>query len=152
MKFWLFMSSAMALLVTLICLSLYFGTTAEASSINLLVVLLGLALGWLLGILASPYSKTEEESFNKYASAFGVFASGYLVGKADRTIDLLLSPAFILESKNGFRAMALLTSLLVGFLMTFEFRRYGQNGSPKQELQPVKDPIDMPTLPLEDHQ
>jgi len=56
-----------------------------------------------LGILLSPYSPKERGRFQDYAKAFGAFASGYLLSKADKDLETLLSPAFLLDNVHGFR-------------------------------------------------
>lgn len=106
-------------------LSYMVGDDYKASALNLLIVILGLALGWLLGILLSPYSDVEEKKFTEYAKAFGVFASGYLVGKVDKVIEALFQPDFVLESVHGFRVMSFLAALIISLVLTFIFRRYG---------------------------
>jgi hypothetical protein len=99
--------------------------TTTPTTLNAMIVVLGLALGWLFGILLSPYSPDEKEKFSEYAKAFGVFASGYLVGKTDKVIAELLSPAFLIDSIHGFRVMAFFSAFLIGMITTFVFRRYG---------------------------
>ena len=110
---------------TVVYLSLVVGEDTKASSLNLLIVVLGLSIGWLFGILLSPYSETEEKKFTGYAKAFGVFASGYLIGKVDKVLEELLKPDFILDSVHGFRVMAFAAAFVVGLVITFIFRRYG---------------------------
>jgi hypothetical protein len=110
---------------TVTYLSFALGEDFNASALNLLIVVLGLALGWLLGILLSPYSGAEEKKFSEYAKAFGVFASGYLVAKVDKVIEALFQPDFILDSIHGFRVMAFVAALIIGLVVTFIFRRYG---------------------------
>jgi len=117
--------SAAVLGGTVVYLSLVVGEDAKASSLNLLIVVLGLSIGWLFGILLSPYSETEEKKFTDYAKAFGVFASGYLIGKVDKVLEELLKPDFILDSVHGFRVMAFAAAFIVGLVITFVFRRYG---------------------------
>jgi hypothetical protein len=101
------------------------GKESKTSALNLLIVILGLAIGWLFGILLSPYSESEGKKFTKYAKVFGVFASGYLVGKIDKVIEELLKPEFILDSVHGFRIISFLAALIIGLIFTFVFRRYG---------------------------
>jgi hypothetical protein len=120
-------SSAAGLVLggTVTYLSYAMGDDFKASSLNILIVVLGLALGWLLGILLSPYSDTEEKKFTEYAKAFGIFASGYLVGKIDKVIEALFQPDFILDSVHGFRVMSFIAALIISLVFTFVFRRYG---------------------------
>jgi len=118
-------AAGLALGGTVTYLSYAMGDDFKASSLNLLIVVLGLALGWLLGILLSPYSETEEKKFTEYAKAFGVFASGYLVGKVDKVIEALFQPDFIIDSVHGFRVMSFLAAVIISLVFTFIFRRYG---------------------------
>jgi hypothetical protein len=117
--------SGVVLAGTVIYLSFLVGDDARATALNLLVVVFGLALGWLLGILVSPYSTKEEQKFSEYAKVFGVFASGYLVAKTDQVIATLLHPDFVLDFIHGFRLLAFLVSLILGLVITFVFRQYG---------------------------
>jgi hypothetical protein len=107
----------------LVGLSFFIGDRA-AVPFNLMVIVVGFAAGWLLGFVMSPYSKREQERFNKYASLFGVFASGYFVSKADKVLDALFDPQFILDSVHGFRVLAFTAALILGVLVTFVFREY----------------------------
>jgi hypothetical protein len=122
----LVVSGVFALLMggTVIYLAVHFSTEPIESSLNILIVILGLALGWLLGILLSPYDNAEDKKFTMYAKAFGVFASGYLVGKVDKFIEELFNPAFILDSVHGFRVMAFMAALIISMVITFIFRLY----------------------------
>jgi len=86
------------LLLVLVKLSFDMTTTPVETALNLAILVLGVACGWLLGILISPYSSAEHEEFSAYAKAFGVFASGYLVAKLDKVIEELFKPEFILDS------------------------------------------------------
>ena len=124
-KLWGSGAAGVVLGATVTYLSYAIGDDFKASSLNVLIVVLGLALGWLLGMLLSPYSDTEEKKFTEYAKAFGVFASGYLVGKVDKVIEALFQPDFILDSIHGFRVMSFLAALVISLVFTFVFRRYG---------------------------
>jgi hypothetical protein len=119
-------ATAACLAGTLLYLAVDFkaGTTVPPLTLNVMVVLLGLAFGWLFGILLSPYSEDEKNKFSEYAKAFGVFASGYLVGKTDKVVEELFKPEFILDSVHGFRVMAFVSAFLISMITTFIFRRY----------------------------
>ncbi|MCI0513786.1 hypothetical protein L0128_11275 [candidate division KSB1 bacterium] len=96
----------------------------QSIALNLLLVVFGLALGWLLGILVSPYSSREAKKCSEYAKVLGVFVSGYLVAKIDPVIAALFNPTFVLDFIPGFRLIAFLVSLTIGLLITFVFRQY----------------------------
>lgn len=106
-------------------LSYLMGDDLKSSSLNLLIVVLGLSSGWLLGIFITPYSEAEEQKFTEYAKTFSVFVSGYLLGKVDRVIEALFQPDFILDSVNGFRLISFLASVIISLVVTFSFRKYG---------------------------
>lgn len=112
------------ILAVLVYIAATFHQNAVANSINIAIVLLGLASGWLLGIMVSPYSKEEGDKINEYAKAFGVFASGYLVAKLDKVVEHMFSKDFIPEASNGFRLVAYLVALLIAMILTFVFRNY----------------------------
>lgn len=120
------LATAVCLAGTLLYLAVDFkaGTTVPPVTLNVMVVLLGIAFGWLFGILLSPYSEDEKNKFSEYAKAFGVFASGYLVGKTDKVVEELFKPDFILDSVHGFRVMAFVSAFLISLITTFVFRRY----------------------------
>jgi threonine/homoserine/homoserine lactone efflux protein len=52
----------------------------------------GAALGWLVGLLASPYTKDEESRFTAMSKAISVFFSGYAVAKLEPIVGWLTSP------------------------------------------------------------
>jgi hypothetical protein len=102
-----------------------FADNARSLATNLLVITLGAAMGWLLGIVLSPYTREEEQKFGDYAKAFAAFASGYLVGKLDKLFTDVLAPEFVFDPVRGVRVMAFLASLIISLVATFVFRRYG---------------------------
>jgi hypothetical protein len=120
-------AAAAILTVALAYMALSFGesTAPTPPALNAMIVLLGLAFGWLFGILLSPYSADEKVTFSEYAKAFGVFASGYLVGKIDKVVEELFKPDFVLDSLHGFRVMAFVLAFVVSMITTFVFRKYG---------------------------
>jgi hypothetical protein len=116
---------AVALAATVVYGCFRLADSPQSFATNLLVITFGAAIGWLLGIVLSPYTREEERRFGDYAKGFAVFASGYLVGKIDKLLSSLLDPEFVLDPMRGFRVMAFLTSLIISLIATFVFRRYG---------------------------
>jgi len=95
--------------------------------INLVILILGGCVGWLLGILLSPYGSCEKEAFAEYAAIFGTFVSGYLIGKIDPFVGKVFSPDFLLQRIVAFRVTSFLSILLLSMLMTFAVRVYLPN-------------------------
>jgi hypothetical protein len=124
-KLWGSCAAAALLGLTILILAFYVGAPA-AVPLNIGVIALGTALGWLLGLVISPYSKGEKDRFAGYASAFGVFASGYLAAKADKLLEKIFDPEFLLDSVHGFRTLAFITAVILGLVVTFVFREYGE--------------------------
>jgi len=124
-KMWGSCVSAGLLGSTIIVLSFFIGAPS-ATPLNLAVIAVGAATGWLFGFVMSPYSKKEQVRFTAYASLFGVFASGYLAGKADKVLEKLFDPDFLLDSVHGFRTLAFVTALILGLVVTFAFREYAE--------------------------
>lgn len=120
--------SALLLVGALATLSVVYPTDKTGISFSLLIVVLGLAIGWLLGIVVSPYTKEEKESFTEYAKALGLFVSGYLVGKIDKAVEAIFNPTFLIDNPaNGFRLMAFVAAVIVAVVITFVFRMYASN-------------------------
>src|SRR6267378_4193811 len=59
-------------------------------ALTFVIGLLGTSLGWLAGLLASPYNDEELKRFAKYAGVVSTFLSGYVAGKLDPVIKRVL--------------------------------------------------------------
>ena len=99
----------------------------EAEALSASVAMMGAAIGWLLGVALSPYTKDEESSFTKYGTAVASFSSGYLVARTDDLVKQILSPPFALSPVIGFRLALFVTSVLVSMLVTHASRSYATN-------------------------
>lgn len=115
---------AALLIVALIFVALVVGDSSLAVALNMAVLILGLSLGWMVGIIASPYDAAEQQQFSTMAKAVTVFFSGYAAGKVDALVTTLFSPAFALESAHGFRIVGSLSAFTISLAITFIFRRY----------------------------
>ena|SRR5262245_22480587 len=83
-------------------------------------MLVGLAVGWVFGVLISPLPG-EKEQFQQYAKAVAVFFSGYLLAKIDRIITELLKPAQVLELLPAFRILGFIVCFVVCMLQALGF-------------------------------
>lgn len=94
------------------------------TQINIALLILGGALGWLLGIFMSPYDSGETAAFASYASAVATFASGYLLAKIDPLVSKLFTPDFLFNRVVAFRTISFISMILLAMLMTFAVRVY----------------------------
>jgi len=120
-------SAATAMLTALATCSILMGSDATAISINTTIMVLACALGWLMGTLMTPYDPAERADFSAYAKAASAFISGYLLGKIDKVIEHILTPAFLSDPLTAFRTMLFLAAFCVCVLLTFIFRRYANS-------------------------
>jgi hypothetical protein len=109
---------------TMVVLSFCIGETKSIVVLNLAILALGFSVGWVAGILISPYDTEESKRFSVLTKAVGVFASGYLVGKIDKLVERIFDPNFVFDSIHGFRIVAFLSVAIVAMLVTFIYRWY----------------------------
>lgn len=55
--------------------------TPNGKILNLVFVVAGIAMSWLIGIVASPYDQSEEHQFGKLVAAATLFLSRYFLSK-----------------------------------------------------------------------
>jgi hypothetical protein len=97
----------------------------------------GLASGWAIGILLSPY-QSEKDRFKEYLRLSAAFLTGYIVSKADRIFELLIDPSrgpLLLQPIVAHRILLFATALLLGTVITYVFRKYLSFG-PNSEQPP----------------
>jgi len=91
--------------------------------LTVLVGLSGIALGWLLGFLASPYGPEEDTRFAKYASLISLFLSGYALAKIDPVVNKVLSGT-LTEVSYGLRFAVFFICMVVSAITMYVFRLY----------------------------
>ena len=109
---------------TMVVLSFCIGENMTVVVLNLAILALGFSVGWVIGILISPYDTEESKQFSLLTKAVGVFASGYLLGKIDKFVERLFDPDFVFNSIHWFRIIAFITTAIVAMLVTFIYRWY----------------------------
>lgn len=110
--------------ITLIVVACILGSSSQERALNLAFIAVGAALGWLLGILASPYGPNEKRQFSELTKAISLFVSGYGLAKIGGLVDALISPDVLLQPVAGFRGLALLGAIVTATIITFVFRQY----------------------------
>jgi hypothetical protein len=117
-------SIALACVILLVLLRGCFVVAADRQEryVNLALLGMGLALGWIAGISLSPVTAAEGAMFREYGSAVAAFGSGYLVGKADRLVSRLFDPDLYGKGQNVFRAASVAVVFLVTMAVIFILR------------------------------
>lgn len=127
LNYYKLITSAVAGLViigTLLYLCFYIAIDKDVLTLNIATLILGIAIGWLIGVLISPYNTDEQTQFLTYTRAISVFVSGYLIAKVDKVVERMLSPDYLFNTITAFRGMSLITAIVVAMLVTFVFRQY----------------------------
>ncbi|MRR11180.1 hypothetical protein EG835_01525 [bacterium] len=109
---------------TLVVLCFRVGASTQDQSLNLAIMVAAMTVGWLLGILVSPYDQDEQKRFSSVTRAVSAFVSGYLAAKLDALINALVAPDLILNPVAGFRALLFLGAALLATIGTFAYRKY----------------------------
>jgi hypothetical protein len=116
--------SAACLGAPLPVLCFFFGSDKQAHYLNIILLILGLLLGWVIGILATPYTTSEDKKFTGYAKAISAFLSGFIIAKADKAIERLFEPQALTDPVVAFRLTMFAAAFLVALVITFIYRKY----------------------------
>jgi hypothetical protein len=76
----------------------------NAPQLNLLIIVSGGLIGWIVGMLMTPITGAEQTHFPEYGKAISTFVGGYLAAKLDKLFDI------------GTKDSANLNELLIGRL------------------------------------
>lgn len=95
--------------------------------LNMLVLLLGCALGWVVGMFASPYTGRESTRFGAFIRAFGAFVSGYILGKLDFISEYFVNPQVVFSYGNEIRFLTFTIALISSFFLAYVYRSYAPN-------------------------
>jgi len=98
-----------------------------------LATVVGGLLGWLLGIMLSPF-EPEKALFAGYAKAASAFATGFLVSKLDRVFELIIGKSAndqsrLLSTEVWRHIVFFVCGLLLMTIYVFTCRHYGQRAS-----------------------
>ena len=116
----------LGLVIVVLCIAMKREDRGRADiAMNFTVALFGACVGWLLGILLSPYNAAERTMFAQYASAVSAFVSGYVLSKVDKTLTHVLTPEALSRPLVGFRIMIFASAILLGIVFTATVRAYG---------------------------
>jgi hypothetical protein len=106
---------------------------SEGANFSILILsgLLGAALGWITGILVSPYNKDEKSSFGGVAKLVYGFLSGYALSKLDLVLTENLKTVSVTEKQWVVVCFGFIC-FLVALAVTYITRRYWMPTPAKQ--------------------
>lgn len=96
--------------------------------ITYIICVSGCILGWLIGMLTSPYNLEDENKLSKFSKLIGTFLSGYILSKFDRVIENIVNPTSILTPIIGLRVLLFVCFFCLAWLIVFIFRQYATAG------------------------
>jgi xanthosine utilization system XapX-like protein len=123
---WIGFSFAALCVLGIIYAALAMKTPADLSprQLNLVILIAGGLVGWVVGMLITPVSPKEPAIFSETGKALSTFVAGYLVAKIDRIFDIAMKRD---ESVNGLfvgRLLMFVSVFALGLLATFVWRSY----------------------------
>jgi MFS family permease len=107
-----------------------------------LIGALGVATGWLIGLLASPYGRVEEKRFSQYAATVSAFLSGYVLSKVEPTLAVVLADGKLVTQRlYGVRVIVFLICLIAAAITMYVFRLYvDENEAARKAMDAVQLP------------
>jgi hypothetical protein len=101
-------------------------TPADVSprQLNLVILIAGGLVGWVVGMLITPVSPKDQVIFSDAGRALSTFVAGYLVAKIDRIFEVTMKKD---ENVNGLfvgRLLMFVSTFALGVLATFVWRSY----------------------------
>ncbi|GAB2959763.1 hypothetical protein GCM10027048_28920 [Hymenobacter coalescens] len=96
-------------------------TGGDEKYLQLCILNVGVACGWLLGIMASPDDAEEQTRFSRFGTTAGTFLTGYVLSKFQ--FESVLTASFWTPDV-AFRFLLFLGGLLVAALVAYSLREY----------------------------
>jgi hypothetical protein len=97
-----------------------------AKPLTLLIGVMGAAVGWLAGFLASPFPR-EREQFTKWTAAIASFLSGYILSKLEPSLAVIFDNGMLVkEPLYGLRGAVFVVTFITAAIQMYAFRSYKQ--------------------------
>jgi hypothetical protein len=94
----------------------------SAPRINVLVLISGALIGWVVGMLMTPVTGNEQAHFPEYGKALSTFVTGYLVAKLDRLFESVVGTPTNINEVLIARLLLFISSFALGTLATYIWR------------------------------
>ncbi len=85
------------------------------------------AIGWAVGMMLSPDSRTEEKKFLDVWKGISLFASGYLISKLDPLVVVVFRPDTLMSADGrliAYRLVACFATIVLMAILTYVLRVY----------------------------
>jgi len=117
------------LIGSLVALTLIVESFRSTDELLRVYLLVGAAIGWLVGILAVPLNANEQNRFGQFAKIIAGFLTGYLFSKIDPVVIWFVTPPEggqfpIFNPIIQKRALFSFAGFLVSLIMIFNARSY----------------------------
>jgi xanthosine utilization system XapX-like protein len=101
-------------------------TPADLSprQLNLVILISGGLVGWVVGMLITPVSPKDQAVFSETGKALSTFVMGYLVAKIDRIFDVAMKKDENVNALFVGRLLMFVSMFALGILATFVWRSY----------------------------
>jgi hypothetical protein len=116
----------LVLITLLICAWRIHGSwTSVPFAYSLLIGVFGMVVGWLIGLLASPYTREEMKTFSKAATAITGFLGGYAGTKiVDPIVESLFKTGTVSDPVAGADVLIFVSALVVSSINGYAYRTY----------------------------
>jgi hypothetical protein len=123
---WIGFSFAALCALGMVYAALAMKTPADVSprQLNLVILIAGGLVGWLVGMLITPVAPKEQAIFSETGKALSTFVTGYLVAKIDRIFDIAMKQDGNVNGLLVGRLLMFVSMFALGALATFVWRSY----------------------------
>jgi xanthosine utilization system XapX-like protein len=123
---WIGFSFAGLCVLGIVYAALAMKTPADVSprQLNLVILISGGLVGWVVGMLITPASAKEQAVFSETGKALSTFVTGYLVAKIDRIFDVAMKQDQNVNALFVGRLLMFVSMFALGALATFVWRSY----------------------------
>ena len=128
MKYWNWKIMSTTFVACVVYLSVFFCAykigSKEVIPITYICCISGFVLGWIVGLITSPYDKDDKDRLSGFTKTIGTFLSGYILSKFDKVFDKAVDPKLLLTDLMGARLLLSLCSFGVTWIIVFVYRSY----------------------------
>jgi hypothetical protein len=125
--------------VYIVCFVIAFRMTPDEWWLNLLLCFFGGIVGWSAGVLLSPVTPSQKETFAGYGKAISAFVGGFVIAKFDVLLKAFGGTAVVYDAVLIGRLLLFGTTFFLGFQFTFiarwkesDERKGNESPTPKQ--------------------